>query len=209
MRSRTALVALALLCAPTLLTSCSDDADPPASGGTPTAPASSTPSTVPTTTPSPAGRLSFVPPGGTVDCLEDVRDATDVGLWGGKLTASAPLKIVDIVATSKGVRFAGGLAVPLLDPDFHTSIASDWPPEAPDRATAKGIDWKARTGLAGLHLDAGENVLPVWHLVGKPGAHVADLRVSYVLDGVDDRRTVVVPLNLSFAPGSCPGFTPY
>lgn len=205
MRSRPVVLALSALLATGALAGCGGDETTPATGTPGAVVPTATPTVAPTPTPSPSATLDVdhalraVHVGGQIDCLDASAGRVEVGLWTSRLQASVPLTVQDLRAIGTGVRVVGAVAVRDRKSDLHPDGVSDWPPTGMNQ----DFDWAARTNLKGLHLDAGEEVVPVLHLVSSGGGTLDSVEVTFSIDAGDVGSSVAVPYHATFASKGC------
>ncbi|MCW2855202.1 MAG: hypothetical protein JWR52_817 [Marmoricola sp.] len=152
------------------------------------------PPSSPSTTPVAALRVQD---GGAGICLQSVTVPTDFGYWRAVLTATQSLRITGVgVGAGADVTVHGGLALALTGSAVSAGIAH-WPMSGPGELRHE-VNWSARKGLIGVHLKAGQVVLPLIHVNAQPDGHLDTADVRYRTDaGLDGVAVMTESLRLS------------
>ncbi|MCZ4498015.1 MAG: hypothetical protein JWQ74_568 [Marmoricola sp.] len=116
--------------------------------------------------------------GGQISCADATAGRVEIGMWTDRLKAVVPLTIDGVRVTGGGARVVGVVATTARKPRLSLAGISDWPPTK----MSADFDWKARTDLVGLHLGAGEEIVPVLHVVARRGSRLDGLEVTYSVD---------------------------
>lgn len=197
-RVRFLSVVLCAALASSALVGCDDDADSADAVSTDSvsAPVSPTPSVSSPPAPDPADALKVLTRSTRVTCAE-VDRRTDLGLWESSVKANAPLRIVSV--QGMGAEVPGAIGVPVVKPRVQGAVLSEWPPTIGTGLLARSVDWKARANLVGMHLDAGDEVRVILHLVGRPGGRLDKVEIGFALDENDAGASVALPVGTRFA----------